>query len=177
MESLLSTPAGRLTSRQYNPVVSAFVESATEVNGPCSAEAARLRELRRQVCVESLYSARHLRYVSGFFTSLQAVIYAICGSKTVIDIVGHLGPGCSYHLMKDWLKEMASEHVVVPSGFVSISFDNEQRMLKNWLARGNNRSAVEVLTNIVCAVHDPTCELSLTQLTIATIGRDQVEMS
>ena len=73
----------------------------------------------------------------------------------------HLGPGCSYHPMKDWLKEMASEHVVVPSGFVSISFDNEQRLLKNWLARGNNRSAIEVLTNIVCAVHDPTCEAQL----------------
>ena len=81
-------------------------------------------------------------------------MYAICGSKAVIDIIGHLGPGCGYTLMKDWLRGMASNKVAVPPGFVSTGFDNEQRLLKNWLARGANRSSVEVLTNLVCAVHD-----------------------
>ena len=49
---------------------------------------------------------------------------------------------------------MGDEKVKVLFGFVSIGFDNEQRLLKNWLARGDNRSTVEVLTNIVCAQHD-----------------------
>ena len=154
LDSLLSIPDGQLTKRKYNPVVSAFVEAITEVEEPGSSAADCQRQLRRQTCIESLYSARHLKYVSEFHVSLQAVVYAICGSKAVIDIIGHLGPGCGYTLMKDWLRDMASNKVAVPPGFVSIGFDNEQRLLKNWLARGANRSSVEVLTNLVCAVHD-----------------------
>ena len=69
-------------------------------------------------------------------------------------MIGHLGPRGSYQLLKDWLQQMGSEKVKVPCGFVSIGFDNEQRLLRNWLARGNNRSTVEVLTNVVCAAHD-----------------------
>ena len=154
LDALLATPTGRLTNQSYNPVVEAFVDAVTEEKGTFSSAASSARHLRRQVRIESLYSARHLNYVSGFFPSLQAVVYAICGSKTAVDIIGHLGPGCSYHLMKDWLQEMASEKVVIPSGFITVSFDNEQRLLKNWLARGSNRSAIEVLTNIVCANHN-----------------------
>ena len=154
LDCLLSTPAGKLTCRPYNEVVCAFVEAITDVNEPGSQDARKARDFRRQVCIESLHSARHLKYVSNFFMSLQAVAYAISSSKTVVDMIGHLGPGCSYNLLKDWLQEMASEPVVVPSGFVTVSFDNEQRLLKNWLARGSNRSAIDVLTNIVCAVHD-----------------------
>ena len=45
--------------------------------------------------------------------------------------------------------------------FVSVGFDNEQRILKNWLARGSNRSSVEVLTNLVCAVHDEKSDVQL----------------
>ncbi len=71
-----------------------------------------------------------------------------------MDMIRHLGPGSSYHLMIDWLREMGNYKVAVPTGFITVGFDNEQRLLKNWLARGSNRSSVEVLTNIVCAVHD-----------------------
>ena len=47
--------------------------------------------------------------------------------------------------MKDWMAEMASERVPIIAGFVTVGFDNEQRILKNWLARGSNYSSVEVL--------------------------------
>ena len=161
LDSLLTIPSGRLTKRSYNPVVTAFVDAITEVKDPATESAQCLRDLRRQSCIESLYSARHLKYVSEFFISAQAVAYAICGSKTVVKMMGHLGPGCSYHLLKDWMAEMASERIPIPAGFVSVGFDNEQRILKNWLARGSNRSSLEVLTNLVCAVHDEKSDVQL----------------
>ena len=63
-------------------------------------------------------------------------------------------PGGSYQLVKQWLQDMSSSPLVVPDGFISRGFDNQQRLLKNWLARGTNRSQAEVLTNVLCAVHD-----------------------
>lgn len=80
--------------------------------------------------------------------------YAVARSKIVTDMVGHLMPGGSYQLVKQWLQDMGSSPLVVPGGFISVGFDNEQCLLKNWLARGANRSQAEVLTNLLCAVHD-----------------------
>ena len=68
-------------------------------------------------------------------------------------MLGHLGAGASYQLLKEWLQDMGGEPLAVPSGLITVGCDNEQRLLKNWLARGGNRSQVEVLTNILCAVH------------------------
>ena len=154
LDSVLGIPEGQLTTRKYNPVVTAFVENITSVKEPGSKSASDLGQLRRQSCIETLYSARHLKYTSEFFLSTQAIVYAICGSKAVVDIIGHLGPGSSYQLLTEWLREMASEKAAVPAGFVTVGFDNEQRLLKNWLARGSNRSTIEVFTNIVCVAHN-----------------------
>lgn len=91
-----------------------------------------------------MYSAWLLHYTSGFVDAFQAVVYAISRSKAVVYMIGHLGPGSIFHLVNDWLEEMGSERVLVPSGGIRVGFDNEQRLLKNWLARGSNRSSVEV---------------------------------
>ena len=69
-DSLLTIPSGRLTKRSYNPVVTAFVDAITEVKDPATESAQCLWDLRRQSCIESLYSARHLKYVSEFFLFL-----------------------------------------------------------------------------------------------------------
>ena len=80
----------------------AFVDGITESKDTSSWSRGsnKSRELRRQVCIESLYSAKHLKYTSEFFAGFEAVAYAICGSKAVVNMIGHLGPGCGYQLLK-----------------------------------------------------------------------------
>ena len=76
MDAVLATPPGRLTSKPYNIVVSVFIAAIQKCTGLVSSAALQQRNVRRQR-IELLYSARHLRYTSGFRISLQAVFYAI----------------------------------------------------------------------------------------------------
>ena len=69
-------------------------------------------------------------------------------------MIGHAGPGGSYTLLKEWLLQLSSSPLQVPSGMLVVAFDNEQRLLKNFLSRGANRSRIDVLTNIMCAVFE-----------------------
>ena len=94
------------------------------------------------------------KHVSDFHIALQAVSYAVSGSRLVVDMIGHAGPGGSYTLLKEWLLQLSSSPLQVPSGMLVVAFDNEQRLLKNYLSHGANRSRIDVLTNIICAVFD-----------------------
>jgi len=140
---MLKIPMGKVSKGTSNEVAVAFVQGITEVSEPSTKSAAQLRDLRRRICLETMYSARHLNFYTAaaeFFVALLAVIYAIFGGKAVVDMIGHTGPGASYHLLKDWLREMGRVPVP-PSGCITAGFDNEQRLLRNWLARGSNRAA------------------------------------
>ena len=57
-------------------------------------------------------------------------------------------------MLKQWLLQLGGEPLKVPSGTILVTFDNEQRLLKNYLSRGSNRSRLDVLTNICCATTD-----------------------
>ena len=159
MESLLSLKGGRFSSRTYNPVVETFVRTISTVNSTTSAELQRLA--RQNEAIEAICAARNLRYCSEFnlqcgylqCCNKHSVCYSIAGSRTVIDLMGHLGAGVSYSLLKSWLSDIGGEELVVPSGFVSAAFDNEQRIMHSYLARGRNRSACDVLTNVVYVQH------------------------
>eukprot|EP00117_Sycon_ciliatum_P022587 scpid13785/ scgid0778/ len=153
VESLLGIPAGRITSRSYNPVVEAFVCGMTAPLSVQSSAGAAKRSMRQQEAIESVYAARNLNYCSQFHMVFQAVVYAITQSKTAVDMIGHLGPGSSYALLKDWLGNLGGEPVKVPRGFVTVGFDNEQRQMRSYLSRGANRSTYEILTNVVYALH------------------------
>ena len=89
--------------------------------------------------------------------------YALSGSRLVVDLMGHFSPGGSYKLLKDWLMDLGGEPLEVPDGFILVAFDNEQRLLKNYLARGSNRSRMDVLTNVCCAVVDSESDITLMQ--------------
>ena len=84
------------------------------------------RHMQQQEAIDCIYSALDLRYVSEFHIPFQAVSYAISGSSIVTEMIGHLGPGASYKLVKEWLSEMGSEPLVVSEGCITIAFDNEQ---------------------------------------------------
>ena len=87
LTSMLEIPPGCITKRTYNPVVSAFVSGITEAK-ESSESSKNMRMMRQHSCIETLYSARHLKYVSEFHLVFQAVAYAICGSKLVVDMIG-----------------------------------------------------------------------------------------
>ncbi len=96
--------------------------------------------------------------MSEFHVGFQAVAYAVSSSRLVVDMMGHIGPGGSYTLLKSWLNELGGSVLEVPDGLIVVAFDNEQRLLRNYLARGTNRSRLEILTNICCAIVDETSD-------------------
>ena len=61
----------------------------------------------------------------------MSVAYAVCNSRLVVDMLGRIGPGRSYPLLKQWLKENVGEPDKVPNGIVHIAFDKDQRLVKN----------------------------------------------
>ena len=58
------------------------------------------------------------------------VAYVASNSRLVTELMGRLGPGGSYTLLKQWLKQNVGDPVLVPEGVVNIAFDNEQRLIK-----------------------------------------------
>ena len=86
--------------------------------------------------------------------AFQAVAYAVSGRRLVVDMLGHLTPGCGYTLLKEWRSTLSSEPLRVPDGFILVAYDNKQRLLRNYLARGANCSRLDVLTNMACVVID-----------------------
>ena len=148
LDQLLALREGQVSHRPYNPVVRAFVEELTKHQSDTHTS----QHILQQEAMECLRGARHHKYVSDFHIALQAVSYAVSGSRLVVDMIGHAGPGGSYTLVKEWLLQLSSSPLQVPSGMLVVAFDNEQRLLKNYLSRGANRSRIDVLTNIICAV-------------------------
>ena len=57
---------------------------------------------------------------------MQSICYSIAGSRTVMDLMGHLGAGVSYSLLKSWLSDIGGEELVVPFGFANAAFGNDQ---------------------------------------------------
>ena len=137
----------------------AFIEELTKSTGSQddSHNNAR-RNLLQKHAMECLRGARHTRYVSEFLVGFQAIAYAVSGSRLVVDMLGHISPGGSYTLLKSWLGELGGSILDVPDGFIVVAFDNEQRLLRNYLSRGSNRSRLDILTNVCCAVIDGSCE-------------------
>ena len=153
LDCLLDLPYGQTSHKAYNPVVQAFVQTLTKsISGKEKDDQKRC--LLQQEAMECLRAARHNNYVSEFHVAFQAVAYALSGSRLVVDMLGHLGPGGSYKLLKDWLVGLGGEPLAVPKGLVLIAFDNEQRLLRNYLSRGSNRSRLDIITNVCCAVLD-----------------------
>ncbi len=81
----------------------------------------------------------------------MAVAYSASGSRLVVDILGRVGPGGSYPLLKQWLKQHVRQPAEVPDGVVNIAFDNE-RLVKNYLTRGYSKVTLDIFTNVLAFV-------------------------
>ena len=93
--------------------------------------ATQKRKLHRLMAVEHMYCARNPAYVAELSIAAMSIGYAECNSRLVVNMLGRIGPGGSYPLLKQWLKENVGEPDKVPNGIVHIAFDKEQRLVKN----------------------------------------------
>ena len=116
---------------------------------PAEEATEKKRQLHRLLAVEHMYCARNQNYVSELGMAAFAIAYAVCSSRLVIEILGRIGPGGSYTLLKQWRKSHVGEPAMVPDGVVHVAFDNEQRLVKNYLTRGDTKVTLDIFTNIL----------------------------
>ena len=93
--------------------------------------------------------AKNQNYASELGMATLAIAFAVCSSRLVIEILGGVGPGGSYTLLKQWLKSHVGEPAMVPDGVVNGAFDNEQRLVKNYLTCGDAKVTLDIFTNIL----------------------------
>ncbi|RIB21667.1 hypothetical protein C2G38_2175981 [Gigaspora rosea] len=91
------------------------------------------------VAVDSIYRARHGKYVSEIQLAASAIEYSIARSKMVIDIDNHITSSESYHQFQKWLEELSKHEEPLPEGLLFLAFDNEQREQRNYLDRGSSQ--------------------------------------
>lgn len=162
LDQLLALDEGAISEQERNEFARNVVRSLTltkqERRGTpgsrTEAEKAtqQRRELHRALAVEHMYCARNSNYVAEFNVAAMAVAYSVSSSRLVVNLLGRMGPGGSYTLLKNWLKANAGEPVHVPEGVVAVAFDNEQRLCKNYLTRQGGKVVLDIMTNIVACV-------------------------
>ena len=102
-------------------------------NVQCSEPSATKKRFHCSMAIEHIYAAKNLKFVSEFNILAMFVAYAVSGSRMVVDMLGRIGPGGSYSLLKQWLATMSSKPAYAPPGFIRVAFDNEQKIRKNYL--------------------------------------------
>lgn len=101
------------------------------------------------VTVDSIYGARHGKYVSEIHLAASAVKYSITRSKKAINIDNHITSAGSYHRFQTWLEGLSDREEPLPEGLLFLAFDNEQRGQKTYLDRGFNTMVYHVVTSFV----------------------------
>ena len=87
--------------------------------------------------------------MSALNIAAMSVAYAVCNSRIVIEVTGRIGPGGSYTLLKQWLKQNIGQPAKVPDGVVAIALDNKQRLIRNYLTRADGKVKLDIITNIL----------------------------
>ena len=101
------------------------------------------------VAVDSIYGARHGKYVSEVHLAASAIKYSIARSKKIINIDNHITSTGSYNRFQTWLEELSSYEEPLPEGLLFLAFDNEQKEQKNYLNRGFNIVTYHIVTSFV----------------------------
>lgn len=147
---LLSIGEGRVSVDSRNEflkdVICAFSGCESVTPGDLSATK---KLFHCSMAMEHVYAARNLKYVSEFNIAAMFVAYAVSSSRMVAEMLGRIGPGGSYSVMKQWVGSLSAEPVHAPSGFVKVAFDNEQKLRKNYLTRGGGHVSISIFTNIM----------------------------
>ena len=93
IHELLALPTGSVSQSKHDPVLKTFVEELTKVESNLSNN--QQRKMYQEKAMECLRGARHLKYLSSFHVSFQAIVYAVTGSHLAVDMIAHLVPGGS----------------------------------------------------------------------------------
>ena len=147
MENLTTYNLCEWLSRR-NQVVVKFVETLVQNNQAINI----LRQeklFKTAVAIDSIYGARHGKYVSEIQLAVSAIKYSVARSKMVIDIDNHITSSGSYYRFQKWLEELSKHEEPLPEGLLFLAFDNEQRGQKNYLDRGFNTVIYHIVTSFV----------------------------
>ncbi|KAF0484108.1 hypothetical protein F8M41_023091 [Gigaspora margarita] len=101
------------------------------------------------VAVDSIYRARHGKYVSEIYLATLAIKYTVERSKLVINIDNHITSCRSYNRFLKWQDELSKQEKPLPDGLLFVAFDNEQKGQKNYLDRGFNMVTYHIVTSFV----------------------------
>ncbi|RHZ57715.1 hypothetical protein Glove_384g34 [Diversispora epigaea] len=133
---------------RHNKVVVAFIETLIQ-NTQGTKTLGQEKLFKTMVAVDSIYGARHGKYVSEIQLALSAIKYSIARSKMIINIDNHITSSGSYYRFQKWLEELSKQEEPLPEGFLFLAFDNEQRGQKNYLDRGYNTVVYHIVTSFV----------------------------
>ena len=137
-----------------NPVIVKFLETLSLNENESQLEGEKL--FKCAVAVDTIYGARHLKYVSAINLAASAIKYSLAKSKTIIDIDNHFLSSGGFNKFIQWQEDLAHESTPLPNGLLFLAFDNEQKGQKNYLDRGNNTVIFHTVTSFISFNFDPT---------------------
>ncbi|KAF0467586.1 hypothetical protein F8M41_025984 [Gigaspora margarita] len=132
----------------HNQVVVKFIETLVQ-NNQATNISSQEKLFKIVFAVDSIYGARHGKYVSEIQLAASAIKYSIARSMMVIDIDNHITSSGSYHRFQKWLEELSRHEEPLPEGLLFLAFDNEQRGQKNYLDQGFNTVIFYIVTSFV----------------------------
>ncbi|CAG8608311.1 9856_t:CDS:1, partial [Diversispora eburnea] len=123
------------TSREWfnkrNQVAIKFIETLVHNNQDNTLSQEKI--FKTAVAIDTIYGARHGKYVSEIQLVALAIKYSIARSKMIINIDNHITSSGSYYRFQKWLEELSENEESLPEGLLFLTFDNEQRGQKNYL--------------------------------------------
>jgi hypothetical protein len=137
-----------------NPVIVKFIETLSLNENESQLEGEKL--FKCAVAVDTIYGARHLKYVSAINLAASAIKYSLAKSKTIIDIDNHFLSSGGFNKFIQWQEDLARESTPLSDGLLFLAFDNEQKGQKNYLDRGNNTVIFHTVTSFISFNFDPT---------------------
>ncbi|RIB20500.1 hypothetical protein C2G38_2141143 [Gigaspora rosea] len=147
MENLVLYSPGEWLNKR-NQVVVKFIENLVK-NDRSTNILSREKLFKVASVVDSLYGARHEKYVSEIQLALSAIKYSIARSKMIINIDNYITSSGSYYRFQKWIEELSKYKEPLPEGLLFLAFDNEQRGQKNYLDRGFNTVIYYIVTSFV----------------------------
>jgi len=83
------------------------------------------------MAVDTIYGARHNKYVSAVNLAASAIKYSIAKSRIIVDLDNHFLNSGGYNKFIQWQESLACKFSPLPKGLLFLAFDNEQEGKKN----------------------------------------------
>ena len=109
--------------------------------------------------IELIYSARHPKFVSSFISAVHVILFSLTRSRLAVDLMGHVTAGPCYDTINNILFKGNVDFPAAPEGLIEFSFDNEQRVTKNYINRDGNKVTLDIFTNVIASQLDPDSSL------------------